>query len=123
VKSQADTTIKLDYYCAVVLCDLCRGRTNWFTRYTFPAGTIHGDALHAGFVIFTLCSLKNAAQIQGVRAAAGAFEAADTAEVVGALLRLNVVLAELVAAPAVRACAAVHPQEEGGASLSSPCPG
>ena len=45
---------------------------------------------------------------------AGTFQAADAAEVVRTLLRLDVVLAELVATLAVGARGPVNPQKEGG---------
>ena len=62
--------------------------------------------------VFVFRRIEDTAQVQGVRAALGAFEAAYTAQVIRAFFRLDAVFAQLVTSIALCAFAGVESQKE-----------
>ena len=93
--------IVLDYFCPDLHCELQQSRRDSFC------------VLHiVWWDVLAFCVLKNAAQIQDIGAALGAFETAYTAQVVRALFRLDTVFTQFVTFLAVRAFIGVESQEE-----------
>ena len=58
-----------------------------------------------------------AGEVEGIEIAASALQAANTAQVIWAFFRLNVVFAELMALEAFGAVVEIKPNEEGGDAI------